>query len=260
MGFLTGKYILIMGVANSSSIAYGIAKAMHYHGAKLAFTYKNKRLKNKVQFLANQLHSEIVLPCDVSNDHKIQKMFEDLKKYWPNFDGLVHSIGYAPKTELSDDYVDNISRSGFKISHDITSYSFVALAKACRHMLNDNATLITLSFLGSQRTISNYNIMGIAKASLEANVRYMANSMGPTKGIRVNAISTGPIKTLAAYGIKNFKKMFSYIKSHSPLRRTISLEEIGNVASFLCSDLASGITGQVIYVDGGFNIVLPLEY
>ncbi|WWO99954.1 MAG: enoyl-ACP reductase [Candidatus Dasytiphilus stammeri] len=258
MGFLTGKYILIMGVANSYSIAYGIAKAMYHHGAELAFTYENNRLKNQVQLLAEKLHSKIILPCDVSNDHNIQKLFDNLKKHWTKFDGLVHSIGYAPKNQLSDDYIDNISRQGFNISHDITSYSFVALAKACRHMLNNNATFLTLSFVGSQRTLPNYNVMGIAKASLEANVRYMANSMGP-KGIRVNAISSGPIKTLAAYGIKNFKKILSYIKYHSPLRRTVTLEEIGNVASFLCSDLASGITGQVIYVDGGFNIVLPLQ-
>lgn len=246
-----------MGVANSYSIAYGIAKAMSHHGAELAFTYENNRLKNKVQSLAETLHSKIVLPCDVSNDHNIQKLFDNLKKHWTKFDGLVHSIAYAPRNELTDDYIDNISRQGFKISHDITSYSFVALAKACRHMLNNNATFLTLSFLGSQRTIPNYNVMGIAKASLEANVRYMAHSMG-SKGIRVNAISSGPIKTLAAYGIKNFKKFFSYIESHSPLRRTVTREEVGNVASFLCSDLASGITGQVIHVDGGFNIVLPL--
>ncbi|WWO99899.1 MAG: enoyl-ACP reductase [Candidatus Dasytiphilus stammeri] len=257
MGFLSGKSILIMGVANSYSIAYGIARAMHHHGAKLAFTYKNNKLKNKVQLLARELNSQIVLPCDVSNDQNIQKMFDNLKNHWPKFDGLVHSIGYAPKNELMDDYIENISRQGFKMSHDITSYSFVALAKASRHMINDNGTFITLSFLGAQRTIPNYNVMGLAKASLEANVRYMANSMGP-KGIRVNAISSGPIKTLAAYGIKNFKKILSYIEDHSPMRRTVSIEEIGNVASFLCSDLSSGITGQVIYVDSGFNIVLPM--
>ncbi|WWO98866.1 MAG: SDR family oxidoreductase [Candidatus Dasytiphilus stammeri] len=254
MGFLTGKYILITGVANTYSIAYGIARAMCHHGAKLAFTYQNKRLKDKVQLLAGKLDSEIVLPCDVSNDQNIQNMFNDLEKIWPKFDGFVHSIGYAPINQLNGDYINNINREEFNISHEITSYSFVALAKACRNMLNVNATLLTLSFLGSQRTISNYNVMGIAKASLEANVRYMANSLGPQE-IRVNAISSGPIKTLAACGIKDFRKILSYIQNNSPLRRTVTIEEVGNAASFLCSNLASGITGQVIYVDAGFNIV-----
>ncbi|PPI88153.1 enoyl-[acyl-carrier-protein] reductase FabI [Candidatus Pantoea edessiphila] len=253
MSFLSGKRILITGIANKLSIAYGIAQAMHKQKAELAFTYQNNKLKNRVENLAKHFNSDIVLPCDVSHNNNIQLLFVTLSKIWNKFDGLVHSIGFAPKNELNGDYVDTVTYKGFKITHKISSYSFVSMVKECKTMLNPNSALLTLSYLGSERAIPNYNVMGLAKASLEANVRYIANSIGH-KGIRVNAISAGPVRTLAASGIKNFRKMLECYKRITPLRRTVTIEEIGNSAAFLCSDLASGITGQTIYVDGGFNI------
>lgn len=258
MGFLTGKKILVTGVASNLSIAYGIAKAMHEQGAELAFTYQNDKLKERVKGFAEEFGSDIILPCDVADDKSITDLFVELQKVWSKFDGFVHAIAFAPKEQLDGDYVDVVTRDGFTIAHDISSYSFVALAKACRPMLNVNASLVTLSYLGAERAIPNYNVMGLAKASLEANVRYMANAMGP-QGIRVNAISAGPIRTLAASGIKDFRKMLAHCEAVTPIRRTVTTEDVGNSAAFLCSDLASGVTGEVLHVDGGFSIAAMNE-
>ncbi|WP_159566395.1 enoyl-ACP reductase FabI [Budvicia diplopodorum] len=258
MGFLTGKRILVTGVASNRSIAFGIAQAMKREGAELALTYQNERLKSRVEGFAEELGSTIVLPCDVAEDSSMTDLFTELAKVWPKFDGFVHSIGFAPGDQLDGDYVNAVTREGFNIAHDISSYSFVALAKACRSMLNPNSALLTLSYLGAERAIPNYNVMGLAKASLEANVRYMANAMGP-EGVRVNAISAGPIRTLAASGIKDFKKMLSHCEAVTPIRRTVTIEDVGNSAAFLCSDLSSGVTGEVLHVDGGFSIAAMNE-
>ncbi len=254
MGFLTGKRILITGVASNRSIAYGIAQAMHREGAELAFTYQNDKLKGRVEEFAAALDSKL----DVAEDASIEALFAELGKQWPNFDGFVHSIGFAPADQLDGDYVNAVTRDGFKIAHDISSYSFVAMAKACRSMLNQNAALLTLSYLGAERAIPNYNVMGLAKASLEANVRYMANAMGPD-GVRVNAISAGPIRTLAASGIKDFRKMLAHCEAVTPIRRTVTIEDVGNSAAFLCSDLSAGVSGEVLHVDGGFSIAAMNE-
>ncbi|MXP56198.1 SDR family oxidoreductase [Pantoea sp. Mhis] len=253
MGFLSGKYFLITGVSSKLSIAYGIAKAMYKQGAQLAFTYNKSKFKDRINSLAKEMGSNIVLQCDVSEDSSISNLFFELKQYFPKFDGFIHSIAFAPSDQLNGDYVNTVTREGFKITHDISSYSFVAMAKECREMLNPSSSLLTLSYLGSERAIPNYNVMGLAKASLEANVRYMANCMGP-EGIRVNAISAGPIRTLASSGIKEFRKMLIYSKECSPIRRNVTIEEIGNCAAFLSSNLASGISGEVIHVDGGFSV------
>lgn len=253
MGFLNGKRILVTGIANTRSIAYGIAQVLHREGAELAFTYPNNKLKLRIKKYSNNFNSNIICPCNVSNDDSITQLFIELKKYWSTFDGFIHAIAFAPSNQLNGDYVSVINRESFIIAHDISCYSFVALAKACRNMLNVHASLVTLTYLGAQRAIPNYNVMGLAKASLEANTKYMANSMGPD-GIRVNAISPGPIRTLASSGIANFKKMLSYYESYAPMRKNVTIEDIGNTAAFLCSNLSAAITGEVIYVDGGFNI------
>lgn len=258
MGFLKNKRILIAGIASNRSIAYGIAQAMHEAGAELAFTYQNDKLKPRVEEYAKDFGSSIVIPCDVANDADIEQCFQELAKHWDKFDGFVHAIAFAPGDQLDGDYVNAVTREGFKIAHDISSYSFVAMAKACRHMLNPGAGLVTLSYLGAERAIPNYNVMGLAKASLEANVRFMANAMGK-EGIRVNAISAGPIRTLAASGIKSFKKMLSHCEAVTPLRRTVTIGDVGKSAAFLCSDLASGVTGEILHVDGGFNIAAMNE-
>ncbi|WMY95824.1 MAG: SDR family oxidoreductase [Arsenophonus sp.] len=258
MSFLKDKNILITGISNQLSIAYGIAKAMHQQGAKLAFTYQSNKLKSRVEEIAHQFDSNIVFSCDVASDTSIKELFLKLEKKWKKFDGFVHSIAYAPSDQFKGNYIDTVTRKGSAIAHDISSYSFVALAKACRKMLNSYSALVTLTYLGSERAIPNYNIMGLAKASLEANVRYMANAMGP-ENIRVNGISAGPIRTLAASAIKDFRKMLSYCASITPIRRTVTIEEIGNCAAFLCSNLSSGITGEIIHVDGGFNITAMNE-
>lgn len=255
MSLLNKKRILVTGIANRWSIAYGIACVLHREGAELAFTYHTDKLQHRVQNISKSFSSDnIVLPCDVSNDESIERLFMLLKKKWEKFDGLIHSIAFAPTDQLQGNYIHNITRSGFDIAHSVSSYSFVAMAKACQDMLNVNSSLVTLTYIGSTRVVPNYNVMGLAKASLEANTRYMANAMGLDQ-IRVNAISAGPIRTLASSGISNFKKMLSYYQKQAPMHRNITVEEIGNVAAFLCSDLSSGITGQIIYVDGGFNIV-----
>lgn len=258
MGFLTGKRILVTGVASNRSIAYGIAQSLHREGAELAFTYQNDKLKSRVEEFAANFGSSIVLPCDVADDASIESLFTELEKTWAKFDGFVHAIAYAPADQLDGDYVNAVTREGFNIAHDISSYSFVAMAKSARKLLNPNSALVTLSYLGAERAIPNYNVMGLAKASLEANVRYMANAMGK-EGIRVNAISAGPIRTLAASGIKNFRKMLAHCESVTPIRRVVTIEDVGNSAAFLCSDLSSGVTGEVLHVDGGFSIAAMNE-
>jgi len=253
MGFLAGKRVLILGVASKLSIASGIAAAMHREGAELAFTYQNERLKDRVLKFAESWGSDLVYPCDVTKDEEIQALFSSLSTNWDGLDGLVHCLAYAPANELDGNYVDVTTREGFLMAHEISSYSFVALAQAARSLMDGrNGSLLTLSYLGAIRSLPNYNVMGLAKASLEANVRYMAASLGPT-GTRVNAISAGPIRTLAAAGIESFRKMLQHNAGQTPLRRNITIEEVGNAASFLCSDLASGISGEILYVDGGFN-------
>lgn len=255
MGFLAGKRALIVGVASPRSIAWGIAEAMHEQGAELAFTFQNEKLLSRVEKIAEITGSSIIIPCDVASDAEISFVFSELRKHWDYYDILIHSVGFAPREQLEGDYMDVITREGFQIAHDISSYSFAALAKAGLPMMQGrNAALLTLTYMGSERAMPSYNVMGLAKASLEANVRYMAQSLGP-RGIRVNAISAGPIKTLAAAGIAQFRSMMAHVEGTAPLRRTITPREVGNVAAFLCSDLASGVTGEITFVDAGHNII-----
>lgn len=255
MGFLQGKRALIVGLASNRSIAWGIAQAMHREGAELAFTYQNDKLEDRVAKMAADLDSEIIIPCDVSSDEEINKVFDQLDNYWDGLDIIVHSVAYAPRNELEGDYLDAVTRDGFRTAHEISSYSFAALAKAGRNMMEGrDGALLTLSYLGAVRAMPNYNVMGLAKASLEANVRYMAQSLGPD-GIRVNAISAGPIRTLAAAGIGNFRKMLTEVENTAPLRRNVTIEDVGNAAAFLCSDLANGITGEITYVDSGYSTI-----
>ncbi|MHB9117283.1 MAG: enoyl-ACP reductase FabI [Burkholderiales bacterium] len=253
MGFLANKRILITGLISNRSIAYGIAQAMHREGADLAFTYQNEKVKDRVTDLVKDFTSDKIFPCDVASDEEIERLFVDLGKHWDGFDCIVHSIAFVPKSALDGDFIDSVTRENFRIAHDISSYSFTALAKAgLPMMLGRNASFLTITYLGAERSVPHYNVMGLAKASLEANIRYMAHSLGP-KGIRVNGLSAGPIKTLAASGIADFNKLLTYNEKNAPLRRNVTIEEVGNVAAFLCSDLASGITGEITYVDGGFN-------
>ncbi|MBU4183492.1 MAG: enoyl-[acyl-carrier-protein] reductase [Burkholderiales bacterium RIFCSPHIGHO2_02_FULL_66_10] len=252
MGFLTGKKLLITGVLSNRSIAYGIARACHQQGAELAFSYVGERFKDRITEFAAEFGSTLIFDCDVSDDDQIHQMFADLSKAWPKFDGFVHSIGFAPREAIAGDFLDGLSREAFRIAHDISAYSFPAMAKAALPYLNDRAALLTLSYLGALRIIPHYNTMGLAKASLEASVRYLAESLGP-RGMRVNGISAGPIKTLAASGIKDFGKLLGMVAAASPLRRNITIEDVGNVAAFLLSDLASGVTAEITYVDGGFS-------
>ncbi len=255
MGFLAGKRALITGIASNRSIAWGIAHAMHREGADLAFTYQTEKLRSRVEKCASECESRITLPCDVSDDSEIEAVFGGLKQHWDGLDTIVHAVAHAPKEALEGAYLDNLTRENYQSAHDISAYSFAALAKAGRPLLQGRrAALLTLTYLGGVRTVPHYNVMGVAKASLEANVRYMADSLGP-EGIRVNAISAGPIRTLAASGISGFRQMQHAFEQSAPLRRLVTIEEVGNVAAFLCSDLASGITGEITYVDGGFNIV-----
>jgi enoyl-[acyl-carrier protein] reductase I len=254
MGFMQGKRVLIVGLASNRSIAWGIAKAMHREGAELAFTYQNEKLKSRLEEMAAECGSTIILECDVSYDEHITNVFKNIAEHWDSLDGIVHSVAFAPREALDGDYVNATTRDNFRIAHDISSYSFTALAKAGRALMaGRNASLLTLTYLGAERAIPNYNVMGVAKASLEANVRYMAVALG-AEGIRVNAISAGPIRTLAASGINNFKSMLNKAADTAPLKRNVTIDEVGNAAAFLCSDLASGITGEVTYVDCGYNI------
>lgn len=255
MAFLQGKKILITGVLSNRSIAYGIAQACHREGAELALTYVGERFKDRITEFAAHFNSTLIFDCDVGSDEQIAALFNDLGKSWDRLDGLVHAIGFAPREAIAGDFLEGLTREGFKIAHDISAYSFPAMAKAALPMLHPNAALLTLTYLGAVRSLPNYNTMGLAKASLEASVRYLAESLGP-KGIRVNGISAGPIKTLAASGIKDFSKILNFVKANAPLRRNVTLEDVGNAAAFLLSDLAGGITGEITYVDGGFSQVV----
>jgi enoyl-[acyl-carrier protein] reductase I len=251
MGFLTGKRFLITGVLSNRSIAYGIAKACHREGAELAFSYVGERFRERVADFAQEFNSSLVFDCDVAIDAQIESTFEQLGEAWPEFDGFVHSIGFAPREAIAGDFLEGLSREAFRVAHDISSYSFPALAKAAAPRLRRGAALLTLSYLGAERSMPSYNTMGLAKASLEASVRYLAASLGP-KGVRVNGISAGPIKTLAASGIKGFGKMLE-MTAKSPLGRNVTIDDVGNVAAFLLSDLAAGVTSEITYVDGGFS-------
>lgn len=254
MGILQGKRALVVGVASNRSIAWGIAQAMAQQGAELAYTYQNDKLQERVSELAAATGSRITLPLDVSEDAQIEAAFAALRREWDRLDVLVHSVAFAPREQLVGSYLETVTREGFRLSQDISSYSFVALTKAARPMLGPGSALLTLSYLAAVRTIPNYNVMGPAKASLEANVRFLAADLGPA-GIRVNGISAGPIKTLAAAGIGGMRIMLRYVERVAPLRRNVTIEEVGNAAAFLCSDLAAGITGEILYVDGGYNII-----
>jgi enoyl-[acyl-carrier protein] reductase I len=253
MGFLADKKILITGLLSNRSIAYGVAQAMHREGATLAFTYQGEKVRERVVELAQEFGGAPVFVCDVANDAEIDQLFADLRRRWDGLDGIVHSIAYAPREALAGGYLDGLSREAFRVAHDVSSYSFAALAKAALPLMQGRrAALLTLSYLGAVRSVPHYNVMGLAKASLEANVRYLAQDLGP-QGIRVNGISAGPIKTLAAAGISGFSKIIKFVEEHSPLRRNVTAEEVGNVAAFLMSELASGISGEITYVDCGFN-------
>mgnify|MGYP002348146224 FL=1 len=256
MGFLAGKKILITGVLSNRSIAYGIANACHTQGAELAFSYVGDRFKERITEFATNFNSNLIFDCDVSSDEQINRLFTDLATHWPQFDGFVHSIGFGPREAISGNFLDGLSRENFRIAHDVSAYSFPAMAKAALPYLNDRSALLTLTYLGAERIIPNYNTMGLAKASLEASVRYLAEAVGHMpdgRSIRVNGISAGPIKTLAASGIKDFGKLLNYVAAAAPTRRNVTIEEVGNVAAFMLSDLASGITAEVTYVDGGHS-------
>ena len=254
MGFLQGKRALSTGVASQRSIASGIADAMHREGAELAFTYQNEKLKSRVEDAAKEYGSDIVIPLDVADDAQIANCFAELGKRWDHFDILVHAIAYAPREAIEGEFL-NVTRESWNIAHEISAYSLAGMAKAARPMMaNRNGAIITLSYLGAERALQGYNVMGVAKASLEATVRYLALNLGP-EGTRVNAISAGPIKTLAAAGIANFRKMLGHVEEYAPMRRSVTIDDVGNVAAFLCSDLAAGVTGEVTYVDAGYNIL-----
>jgi enoyl-[acyl-carrier protein] reductase I len=256
MGILAGKKILVTGVLSNRSIAHGIAKAARREGAEIALTYQNERFKDRVTEMAAELGSSIALPCEVTSDAEIDALFQQLKKRWGGLDGLVHAIAFAPREAIAGDFLDGLSRAAFAQAHDISAYSFPALAKAALPLMQGRrAALVTLTYLGAERVVPNYNTMGLAKASLEASVRYLAASLGP-QGIRVNGISAGPIKTLAAAGISGFGKILKFVEEHAPLRRNVTTEEVGNVAAFLLSDLASAVTGEILYVDSGFSHVV----
>ena len=255
MSFLKGKKILITGVLSNRSIAYGIAKACHSQGAELAFSYVGDRFKDRITEFAADFDSKLIFDCDVGDDAQIEKLFKDLSLHWPQFDGFVHSIGFAPREAIAGDFMEGLSREGFKIALDISAYSFPAMAKAALPYLNEDSALLTLTYLGAVKVVPNYNTMGLAKASLEASVRYLADSLGPKK-IRVNGISAGPIKTLAASGIKDFGKILSAVAATSPIRRNVTIEDVGNTAAFLMSSLSAGISAEIVYVDGGFSHVV----
>ena len=256
MALLSGKKILVTGVLSNRSIAYGVAKAARREGAEIALTYQNERFKDRVTGMAKELGSDIALPCDVASDAEIEGLFSQLRTHWDTLDGLVHAIAFAPREAIAGDFLDGMSRAAFAQAHDISSYSFAALAKgALPLMAGRKASLLTLTYLGAERVVPNYNTMGLAKASLEASVRYLAASLGP-RGIRVNGISAGPIKTLAAAGIGGFGKILKFVEEHAPLRRNVTTEDVGNAAAFLLSDLAAAITGEILYVDGGFSHVV----
>ncbi len=255
MGFMAGKRALIVGLASNRSIAWGIAQAFAREGAELAFTYQNDKLKPRVEKMAAELGSAITFPLDVAYDEQIDALMSAIGETWDGFEVLVHSVGFAPRDQLAGTYIESVTREGFRIAHDISSYSLAGLAKAALPLMEDrNSSILTLSYLGAVRAVPNYNVMGLAKASLEANVRFLAADLGP-RGIRVNGISAGAIKTLAAAGIAGFRKMLNHMEQVSPIRRNVTPEDVGNAAAFLCSDLASGIAGEILYVDGGYNTI-----
>ncbi len=254
MGFLAGKRLLITGVISNRSIAYGIARACHREGAELAFSYQGERFKDRITEFAADFGSNLVYDCDVSDDAQMAALFEQLGAAWPEFDGFVHSIGFAPREAIAGDFLDGMTRENFRIAHDISSYSFPAMAKLALPRLRPGAALLTLTYLGALRIVPNYNTMGLAKASLEASVRYLAQAVG-SKGVRVNGISAGPIKTLAASGIKDFGKLLGQFAAQAPIRRNVTIDDVGNVAAFLLSDLAAGVSAEITYVDGGFSQV-----
>ncbi len=256
MGFLAGKRLLVTGVLSNRSIAYGIARACRREGAELAFSYQGERFRDRVGEFAAEFGSSLVFDCDVAEDGQIDAMFAALGEAWPSFDGFVHSIGYAPKEAIAGDFLEGLSRESFRIAHDISSYSFPAMAKAAAPRLSPSAALLTLTYLGALRSVPNYNTMGLAKASLEASVRYLATSLGP-KGVRVNGVSAGPIKTLAASGIKGFGRILDVVAQNAPLRRNVTIDDVGNTAAFLLSDLAAGVTSEIVYVDAGFSHAMP---
>jgi enoyl-[acyl-carrier protein] reductase I len=258
MAFLQGKKILITGVLSNRSIAYGIAKAAHREGAELAFTYVGERFKDRITEFAAEFGSKLVFDCDVTSDEQIANLFTDLAKSWDRLDGFVHAIGFAPREAIAGEFLDGLTRENFRVAHDISAYSFPAMVKAALPLLKPGSSVLTLSYLGAVRAIPYYNTMGLAKASLEASVRYLAENLGQ-HGIRSNGISAGPIKTLAASGIKDFSKLLGFAAGHAPLRRNVTIEEVGNAAAFLLSDLSSGITGDIMYVDGGFSHVMGLN-
>lgn len=254
MEILKNKKALIFGLASNRSIAYGIAQSLHNFGAELAFTYINDKMKSRVEKIAQEFNSDILLPCDVSNDQEITAVFKDIEKIWGSFDILIHSVAFAPQDQFEGNYLEACTREGFNIAHEISSYSLTAITKAGAPLMNKGGSILTLTYSASERVVPNYNVMGVAKASLEASVRYLAHSLGPND-IRVNAISAGPIKTLAASGIKNFRKMLTYNEQTSPIKSNITIEQVGDTSAFLCSDMAGAITGEVIHVDNGFSIV-----
>lgn len=255
MALLSGKKILVTGVISNRSIAFGIAKAARREGADIALTYQNERFKERVTDMAKELGSTLALPCEVTSDAEIEVLFNELKSKWGNLDGLVHAIAFAPREAIAGDFLEGMSREAFRQAHDISAYSFGALAKAALPLLGQKSALLTLTYLGAERVVPNYNTMGLAKASLEASVRYLAASLGP-RGIRVNGISAGPIKTLAAAGISGFGKILKFVEENAPLRRNVTTEDVGNVAAFLLSDLAAGVTGEILHVDSGFSHVV----
>jgi enoyl-[acyl-carrier protein] reductase I len=256
MGFLAGKRILVTGLLSNRSIAYGIAKSCHQQGAELAFTYQNERFEERVREMAAEFGSSLIFPCDVSEDAHIERLFVDLRQHWDGLDGLVHAIAFAPREAIAGNFLDGLSREAVRIAHDVSSYSFAALAKAAVPMMEGRrGAMLTMSYLGAVRMVPSYNTMGLAKASLEASVRYLAEALGP-RGIRVNGVSAGPIRTLAASGIKGFSKILSIVENNAPLRRNVTIEDVGNVAAFLLSDLAAGVTAEITYVDGGFHTVM----
>lgn len=255
MGFLKDKKVLIVGLISNKSIAYGITEAMYREGAELAFTYQNERFKGRIEKLTKKYDPAALIECDVTSDDQIENVFSELAKVWDGIDVIIHSVAYAPANELSGDFISSVTREGFKSAHDVSAYSLAALAKAGRPMMqNRNGAIVTLTYYGSLKAVENYNTMGVAKASLEAVVRYSAQSLGP-EGIRVNAVSAGPIKTLAASGISGFKKILDYNEQVVPLKKNVSIYEVGNTVAFLASDLASGITGEIIYVDSGYHAI-----
>jgi enoyl-[acyl-carrier protein] reductase I len=255
MGFMQGKRALIVGLASNRSIAWGIAQAFAREGAEIALTYQNDKLKPRVEKMAAELGSTMTYPLDVAHDSEIDELMTSIGKEWDGIDVLVHSVGFAPREQLAGTYIESVTREGFQIAHDISSYSLAALAKAALPLMQGRgSSILTLSYLGAVRAVPNYNVMGLAKASLEANVRFLAADLGP-RGIRVNAISAGAIKTLAAAGIAGFRKMLAHMEKVSPIRRNVTPEDVGNAAAFLCSDLAAGIAGEILYVDGGYNTI-----